>query len=73
MQLRIRANETYSTGLAVLTANYQAQSNNKKTIFQAKMKYACNCLKHQNIPKNITFFRLVNLSWDLENAMVNAL
>ena len=63
MQLRIRANETYSTGLAVLTANYQAQSNNKKTIFQAKMKYACNCLKRQTNQKNIfTIFRWDNTS-----------
>ena len=32
-----------------------------KTIFQEKMRYACNCLKHQNNQKNImTILRWVN-------------
>ena len=41
--------ETYCPG-PVLRANYQSQSNNKN-YFPRKMKYACNCLKHQNNQK----------------------
>ena len=47
---KVSSYETYSPGPG-LRANYQAQSNNKKPIFQAKLKYAHKCLKHQNNQK----------------------
>ena len=48
--------------------------HNDQTIFQEKIKYACNCLKHQNNKKNIfTILRLVNAFWDFENAMLKCI